>query len=141
MQRKDPGQPTIENVAYEAGVSTATVSRVLNRPESVREGLRLRVREAVALLGYVPHAGARALKLQRSGTVGAIFPTIDNAIFAQAIDALQQRLADGGLQLLIATCGYDVDTVVPTHWPCAAPARARNCCSSWPSVNCRRCTP
>lgn len=110
MQTKDLGQPTIENVAQEAGVSTATVSRVLNRPESVREGLRLRVLEAVALLGYVPHAGARALKLQRSGTVGAIFPTVDNAIFAQAIHALQQRLADGGLQLLIATCGYDVDT-------------------------------
>ena len=64
----------------------------------------------MARLGYVPHAGARALKLQRSGTVGAIFPTVDNAIFAQAIDALQQRLADAGLQLLIATCGYDVDT-------------------------------
>lgn len=110
MQTKEPGQPTIEDVAQEAGVSTATVSRVLNRPESVREGLRLRVLEAVTLLGYVPHAGARALKLQRSGTVGAIFPTIDNAIFAQAIDALQQRLADGGLQLLIATSGYDVDT-------------------------------
>lgn len=110
MQIKEPGQPTIEDVAHEAGVSTATVSRVLNRPESVREGLRLRVLEAVGLLGYVPHAGARALKLQRSGTVGAIFPTIDNAIFAQAIDALQQRLADGGLQLLIATSGYDVDT-------------------------------
>lgn len=58
----------------------------------------------------MPHAGARALKLQRSGTVGAIFPTVDNAIFAKAIDALQRRLADAGLQLLIASSGYDVDT-------------------------------
>jgi LacI family transcriptional regulator len=110
MQAKDVALPNIEDVAAAAGVSTATVSRVLNKPQSVREALRTRVTAAVARLGYVPHAGARALKLQRSGTVGAVFPTIDNAIFAQAIDALQQRLAEAGLQLLIATSGYDVDT-------------------------------
>jgi hypothetical protein len=83
-------------VARAAGVSTATVSRALNKPESVREPLRSKVLQAISKLGYVPHAGARALKLQRSGTVGAVFPTIDNAIFAKAIDALQQRLADAG---------------------------------------------
>jgi LacI family transcriptional regulator len=112
MNVKDLVQPNIEDVAHAAGVSTATVSRVLNKPDSVREALRSRVVEAVTLLGYVPHAGARALKLQRSGTVGAIFPTVDNAIFAKAIDALQQRLADAGLQLLIATSGYSVETEV-----------------------------
>ena len=110
MNLKDLVQPNIEDVASAAGVSTATVSRVLNKPDSVRETLRIRVIEAVARLGYVPHAGARALKLQRSGTVGAIFPTVDNAIFAKAIDALQLRLADAGLQLLIATSGYSIDT-------------------------------
>ncbi len=102
--------PNIDDVARAAGVSTATVSRVLNRPVSVREALRRRVTEAVARLGYVPHAGARALMLRRSGTVGAIFPTVDNAIFAKAIEALQRRLTDAGLQLLIATSGYDVAT-------------------------------
>ncbi len=110
MPARAQGLPNIEDVASDAGVSTATVSRVLNQPQSVREGLRARVLASVLRLGYVPHAGARALKLQRSGTVGAIFPTVDNAIFASAIDALQQRLANAGLQLLIATCGYDVDT-------------------------------
>ena len=110
MIARDTALPNIEDVARAAGVSTATVSRVLNKPESVREPLRTRVMQAIAQLGYVPHAGARALKLQRSGTVGAVFPTIDNAIFAKAIDALQQRLADAGLQLLIATSGYDPET-------------------------------
>jgi LacI family transcriptional regulator len=109
MESKGLSLPNIEDVALAAGVSTATVSRVLNKPLSVREPLRLRVLQAVSKLGYVPNAGARSLKLQRSGTVGAVFPTIDNAIFAQAIAALQQRLADAGLQLLIATSGYDVD--------------------------------
>jgi LacI family transcriptional regulator len=110
MLTRDTALPNIDDVARTAGVSTATVSRVLNKPESVREPLRTRVLRAVSQLGYVPHAGARALKLQRSGTVGAVFPTIDNAIFAKAIDALQQRLADAGLQLLIATSGYNPET-------------------------------
>jgi LacI family transcriptional regulator len=110
MLPRDNALPNIEDVARAAGVSTATVSRALNKPESVREPLRTRVMQAITQLGYVPHAGARALKLQRSGTVGAVFPTIDNAIFAKAIDALQQRLADAGLQLLIATSGYDPET-------------------------------
>ncbi|HZV93098.1 MAG TPA: LacI family DNA-binding transcriptional regulator [Caldimonas sp.] len=110
MRAKASSLPSVDDVASAAGVSTATVSRVLNTPDRVREALRKRVTDAVLKLGYVPHAGARALKLQRSGTVGAIFPTVDNAIFAKAIEALQQRLAGAGLQLLIATSGYDIET-------------------------------
>ncbi len=102
--------PTIGDVALHAGVSTATVSRVLNRSDAVRANLRAQVEAAVRALGYVPHAGARTMKLNRSGTVGAIFPTIDNAIFAKAIDALQRRLAQAGHQLLIATSDYDPRT-------------------------------
>jgi LacI family transcriptional regulator len=101
-----PTRARITEVASLAGVSTATVSRVLNG-QSVRPDAHSRVTHAVSRLGYVPHAGARALSLQRTGTVGAIFPTIDNAIFAKAIEAFQQRLSDEGLQLLIATSNYD----------------------------------
>lgn len=110
MRSSDDGLPTIEDVAAAADVSTATVSRVLNRPDAVREALRQKVQTAVTALGYVPHAGARAMKLRRSGTVGAIFPTVDNPIFAKAIDALQRRLAGSGMQLLLATNGYDPET-------------------------------
>ena len=108
MNSPENYHPTIDDVARTAGVSTATVSRVLNQPESVSEALRKKVVAAVAHLGYVPHAGARALMLRRSGTVGAVFPTVDNTIFATAIDALQRRLAQSDIQLLIATSGYDV---------------------------------
>ena len=99
--------PTIGDVARRAGASTATVSRVINRPDGVRAALRARVESAVAHLGYVPHAGARTLRSRRTGTIGAIFPTVDNAIFAKAIDALQRRLAEDDHQLLIATSGYE----------------------------------
>lgn len=105
-----PPLPTIGDVARRAKVSTATVSRVVNAPDSVRSALRVRVQAAIAQLGYVPHAGARTLKSRRTGTVGAIFPTVDNAIFAKAIDALQHRLAEAGHQLLIATSDYDPTT-------------------------------
>ena len=97
---------TLDDVAEAAGVSPATVSRVLNRPDAVREGLRLRVRAAVAELGYVPHGAARALASRRSNTVGAIIPTLDNAIFAKGIEALQRRLNAAGFVLLLASTEY-----------------------------------
>jgi len=107
MQVSEPTLPKIEDVAAAAGVSISTVSRVLNKPEVVRESLRRKVQQAIVALGYVPNAGARAMMLKRSGTVGAIFPTVDNTIFAKAIDALQKRFAVAGLQLLLATSDYD----------------------------------
>lgn len=107
MVAAPPVLPNITDVARRAKVSTATVSRVVNAPDSVRAELRQRVEAAIAQLGYVPHAGARTLKSRRTGTIGAIFPTVDNAIFAKAIDALQRRLAEAGYPLLIATCDYD----------------------------------
>ena len=110
MTEHEKELPTIDDVAAAARVSTATVSRALNQPTSVREALRERVEAAVARLGYVPHSGARSLMLRRTGTVGAVLPTLDNAIFAKAIDALQRRLAQSGYQLLIATSDYDVET-------------------------------
>lgn len=101
--------PTIEDVAQAAGVSTATVSRALNLPGSVRPALRARVLDAVERLGYVAHAGARALSLRRSGTVGAIVPTVDNAIFARGLQAFQQRMVQDGVHVLMAFSDYDAD--------------------------------
>lgn len=104
--------PTIEDVAQVAGVSTATVSRALNLPGSVRPALRAKVLDAVERLGYVAHAGARALSLRRSGTVGAIVPTVDNAIFARGLQAFQRRMAQDGVHVLLAFSDYDADREV-----------------------------
>jgi DNA-binding LacI/PurR family transcriptional regulator len=61
-----PGRaPTLRDVASEAGVSYQTVSRVLNAPDSVAEGTAVRVRRAIASLGYVPNEAARALRMGR----------------------------------------------------------------------------
>lgn len=99
--------PTLDDVATRAGVSTATVSRCLNTPERVRAETRERVRQAVEALGYMPHFGGRALASNRTNTVGAIIPTMENAIFARGIQAVQEELAAAGVTLLIASSGYD----------------------------------
>lgn len=98
---------TIRDVAAEAGVSTATVSRSLNLPEQVTPMLRARVEDAAARLGYLAHGAARALASRRSGTIAAVIPTLDNPVFAACIDALQERLDTHGLVLLVASTGYD----------------------------------
>ena len=100
-------RPTLEDVAKQAKVSTATVSRCFNAPERVRPALRQRVRDAVEALGYTPHGAARALASHRSNTIGAVVPTLDNAIFATVIETLQQQLSAAGRTLLVASSNYD----------------------------------
>ena len=58
--------PTIQDVARDAGVSTATVSRVFSAPELVLEGTRQKVMEAVARLGYEPNFAAKSLRTLRT---------------------------------------------------------------------------
>lgn len=99
--------PTLADVAGAAGVSTATVSRVINRPDTVRLALRERVRAEIERLGYVADGAARALASRRSRTVGAVIPTLASAIFAEGMDAFEARLGESGYALVLAQSGYD----------------------------------
>lgn len=99
----------IADIAAAAGVSTATVSRVLNTPSMVRPELRGRVQEALRMLGYVPHGAARALASRRSRSVGVLVPTLGTSIFARGVEALQNRLGEAGYSLLVANSQYDLD--------------------------------
>jgi LacI family transcriptional regulator len=99
--------PTLDDVARAARVSTATVSRCLNAPAQVREATRLRVQQAIDSLGYTPHFGGRALASNRTDTVGVVIPTMENAIFARGVQAMEETLAAAGVTLLIATSAYD----------------------------------
>lgn len=107
LQKRPARQPTLSDVARLTGVSTATVSRVLNRPNDVSPALRERVLAEIDAVGYVPHGAARTLASQRSSTVGAIIPTLSNAIFATGLQAFEQRLDESGYTLLIAISEYD----------------------------------
>lgn len=113
MRQKAIQQPssiaTLADVARRAAVSTATVSRCLNSPEQVTETTRERVMAAVQELGYTPNFSARALAARRTNTIGAIIPTMENAIFARGIQAFQEALGEYGMTLLIASSAYRED--------------------------------
>ena len=101
------GQATIADVARYAGVSTSTVSRVLRQPAIVSEALRVKVREAVDRLDYVPNQMATGLAAAQGRQVGVIVPSILNAFFSATVDALTERLRQGGRQVLLGTTDYD----------------------------------
>lgn len=101
--------PKLEDVARLAGVSTATVSRCLNQPNQVVEATRKRVQAAVDELGYMPNFSARALAAKRSNTIGAVIPTMENAIFARALQAFQEKLSEHKFDLLVASSTYRRD--------------------------------
>jgi len=89
MDKKRTGKVTIKEVAQRAGVSTATVSRVVNRSGFVSEELTRRVFEAMRELNYFPNRLARSLKKQRSFAVAYLVPDIDNPIFAKVVRGIQ----------------------------------------------------
>lgn len=101
--------PTLDDVAKSAGVSTATVSRCLNTPDRVVESTRKRVMNVIDQLGYTPNFGARVMAAKRTFTIGAIIPTMENAIFARGLQAFQEALHQKGYTLLVASSAYRPD--------------------------------
>ena len=109
-RRKSNGRnASLGDVARFAKVSTATVSRVLNNPEKVAAKSRLAVTEAIDALGYIPDGAARALASRQSRIIGAVVPSLDNALFATGIQSLQRRLKHHGYALILASHEYDLD--------------------------------
>jgi len=96
----------IRDVARLAGVSTATVSRVYNAPDTVSEKVRQQVEQAARSLSYIPHNAARALSSQRSRTLGIVIPTVQNSIFAEQVEWLQRRALSHGYTTLVAHSGF-----------------------------------
>ncbi|WP_369250672.1 LacI family DNA-binding transcriptional regulator [Streptomyces sp. R41] len=84
-------RPTLEAVAARAGVSRATVSRVVNGGDGVREPLVERVRRAVEELGYVPNQAARSLVTRRHDAVAVVIAEPETRVFADPFFALQLR--------------------------------------------------
>jgi LacI family transcriptional regulator len=99
----------LSDVARLARVSAATVSRALTCPGKVRPETAARVQQAVQALGYVTHGAARALASRRTHTIGAVIPTLDNAIFANTVHALQRALDEAGYTLLLASHEFDAE--------------------------------
>ncbi|MGM0879823.1 MAG: LacI family DNA-binding transcriptional regulator [Bacillota bacterium] len=101
---------TIKEVAAEAKVSTATVSRVLNNSLRVSDEARRRVSEAIAKLHYEPSAIARSLKQDKTFMIGIIVPDITNPYFMEISKGIEDTVQQSGFQLMF--CSSDENSVV-----------------------------
>ncbi len=100
-------RPTVFDLARHAGVSTATVSRALNKPDTVRESLRLRVENSVAELGYVTSSVGKALRKQRTRIIGTLLPKLDDPLFSIFASGVQSALVEAGYVGFIQPVGFD----------------------------------
>lgn len=106
--------PTLATVAAEAGVSPATVSRVVNSSAPVSEEHRVAVEAAVARLGYVPNRAARSLATRRTGAVALVVREsvsfgVSDPYISQCIVAASQSLTGSGLHLVVMVAQDDAE--------------------------------
>lgn len=99
---------SMADVARLAGVSTATVSHVINRSRFVSDEVTQRVESAIRRLNYIPNQMARNLKTGRNHTVLFIVPDIANSFFSTAIEAVESVLVGAGYRLVIANTKEDL---------------------------------
>ncbi len=99
----------IKDVAKAAGVSTASVSRVLSGKENVSDEMRQRVMAAVEELDYQPNLVARSLRSQRSTTVGLIVSDIRNPFFTDVSRAVEDAMHEQGYALFLCNADEDPD--------------------------------
>ena len=99
--------PTISDVARKAGVSTATVSRVMSGAVAARPQTRARVLAAVETLGYRPSAVARSLKLRTTRTLGLLVTDIQNPYYPDIVRAVEDAALERNLAVLLCNGADD----------------------------------
>lgn len=99
----------ITDVARLAGVSVATVSRVLNKNVTVSDKAREKVLDAIRQLGYNPNGVARNLRRQKSKIVLVILPSITNTFYSKVVRGMENMGRTHGYNVLLCTTGNDKD--------------------------------
>jgi LacI family transcriptional regulator len=102
---------TIKDVARVAGVSVATVSRVQNGSDLVKETTRQRVGEVAARMGYSPNGAARSLITSRTNTLGVLLPDLYGEFFSEVIRGIDQAAQRHGHHLLVSSSHDDRSAV------------------------------
>lgn len=109
MADKKNKKTDIIAVARAARVSPSTVSRSFNHPDLVKATTRKKIDAAVRRLGYIRNRAAQTIHGIRSGTIGLIVPTVDQAIFAEMIQSFSESIEDLGFTILLASHGFNLD--------------------------------
>jgi LacI family transcriptional regulator len=97
--------PTISDVARQAGVSTVTVSRVLNNAPNVNSVTRQRIEQAIQELGYVPNVAARSLRSKRTHSLALILPDVTNSFWTTVARGVEDAAQNSGYSVLL--CNTD----------------------------------
>lgn len=100
---------TIRDVAREARVSVASVSRALNGSPAVTDETRQRIASIAQRLRYVPHSAARSLITKRTQTIGALLPDLYGEFFSELIRGIDLAARAKGLHLLVSSSHGDAD--------------------------------
>lgn len=102
MKNKSPKKATIYDIAKYCGVSTATVSRVLNKPDyPVNEATRKQVLEAVKELHYTPNLIGQNLKTQQCRDIGVVIPNISNPYYAALLQGIYDIAISGDYNIIL----------------------------------------
>lgn len=101
---------TIYDISEKAGVSIATVSRVLNDSKSVSEKTRQKVLDVIEQCGYTPNAFARGLGLNTMRTIGIMCADSSDSYLAKAVYYLEQKLRANGYDSLLCCTGYEMES-------------------------------
>ncbi|BDF57518.1 LacI family transcriptional regulator [Christensenellaceae bacterium] len=102
---KNNNEVTIKEVAEKAGVSQATVGRVIGGYGSVSPKTRDKVLAAAKKLNYVPNAIAQSMKSKNTRTIGVVVGNIENPFFSEIVHAIERRSAEAGFHLIISNTG------------------------------------
>ena len=108
-----PIKSTIRDVALHAGVSTATVSHVLNGTRFVKSDTRERVLQSIQELNYNPNITARVLKTGKKMLIGFVVPNIRDEFFSTIIEECEQVLSEQDFRLLIMNTHEDPSAKKP----------------------------
>lgn len=100
---------SIKDVAREAGVSTATVSHVINNTRFVSEEVRARVEKAIELCRYYPNLHARSLASGNSRILGLVVSDISNPFFPELVKAIESAAFERGYELMLSNTNYDAE--------------------------------
>lgn len=117
MKQRNPERntaPTLEDVARVAGISPMTVSRALNSPQQVRPATVAKVMAAISATGYIPNAQAGSLASNRSRLIAVVVPQINNNMFVDTIQSLNDTLSARGYHMLLCVTGYEAETEAET---------------------------
>ncbi|MVW72912.1 LacI family DNA-binding transcriptional regulator [Bordetella sp. 15P40C-2] len=107
MTAKTPQRLSILEIAREAGVSPATVSRAFNQPGLLRPATRARIDEVTQRLGFRPNRVGRSLRAGRTRTIGLLLPTLANPVFAECFEGAEQAARRAGYSVMMGLTGYD----------------------------------